>query len=123
MVYLDNASTSQKPLVVLQALQKFYTTSNANVHRGIHTLSEEATDQYENVRVKVAKFIKAKSEEIVFTKNATEALNCVAVSWGRVHIKKDDEIIVSALEHHANLVPWQELAKEKGQIKSDSAHR
>lgn len=113
LVYLDNASTSQKPLVVLQALQKFYTNSNANVHRGIHTLSQEATDQYENVRAKAAKFINAKSEEIVFTKNATEALNCVAVSWGRIHIKKDDEIIVSALEHHANLVPWQELAKEK----------
>lgn len=113
LVYLDNASTSQKPLVVLQALQNFYLNSNANVHRGIHTLSEEATDQYENVRDKVAKFINAKTEEIVFTKNATEALNCVAVSWGRLHIKKDDEIIVSALEHHANLVPWQELAKEK----------
>ena len=114
LVYLDNASTTQKPLVVLQALQKFYTTSNANVHRGIHALSQEATEQYENVRAKVAKFINAKSEEIIFTKNATEALNCVAVSWGRKHIKKDDEIIVSALEHHANLVPWQELAKEKG---------
>ncbi len=113
LVYLDNASTSQKPLVVLQALQNFYLNTNANVHRGIHTLSEEATEQYENVRAKVAKFINAKTEEIVFTKNATESLNCVAVSWGRLHIKKDDEIIVSALEHHANLVPWQELAKEK----------
>ena len=113
LVYLDNASTSQKPLVVLQALQKYYSTTNANVHRGIHTLSEEATEQYENVRAKVAKFINAKTEEIVFTKNATESLNCVAVSWGRLHIKKDDEIIVSGLEHHANLVPWQELAKEK----------
>ncbi len=113
LIYLDNASTSQKPLVVLQALQNFYLNSNANIHRGIHTLSEEATEQYENVRAKVAKFINAKTEEIVFTKNATESLNCVAVSWGRLHIKKDDEIIVSALEHHANLVPWQELAKEK----------
>ncbi|EKD43950.1 MAG: hypothetical protein ACD_72C00061G0002 [uncultured bacterium] len=113
LVYLDNASTSQKPLVVLQALQKYYSTTNANVHRGIHTLSEEATEQFENVRAKVAKFINAKTEEIVFTKNATESLNCVAVSWGRLHIKKDDEIIVSGLEHHANLVPWQELAKEK----------
>ena len=113
LVYLDNASTTQKPALVLQALQKYYTTNNANVHRGIHTLSEEATEQYENVRAKVAKFINAKTEEIVFTKNATESLNCVAVSWGRLHIKKDDEIIVSALEHHANLVPWQELAKEK----------
>ena len=113
LVYLDNASTSQKPLIVLQALQNFYSNSNANIHRGIHTLSEEATAQYENVRAKVAKFINAKTEEIVFTKNATESLNCVAVSWGRLHIQKDDEIIVSALEHHANLVPWQELTKEK----------
>jgi len=114
LVYLDNASTSQKPLLVLQALQNFYLHSNANIHRGIHTLSQEATAQYENVRIKTADFIKAKPEEIIFTKNATEALNCVAVSWGRKNIKKGDEIIVSALEHHANLVPWQELAKEKG---------
>lgn len=114
LVYLDNASTSQKPLAVLKALQDYYSYTNANVHRGIHTLSEEATAQYENVRAQVAKFINAKTEEIIFTKNATESLNCVAVAWGKSHIKKGDEIIVSALEHHANLVPWQELAKEKG---------
>lgn len=114
LIYLDNASTTQKPAAVLFALQKFYTTSNANIHRGIHTLSEEATAQYENVRKKTAKFINAKSEEeIIFTKNCTESLNCVCVSWGRHHINKGDEIIVSALEHHANLLPWQELAKEK----------
>ena len=117
LVYLDNASTSQKPMAVLSALQKYYTTSNANIHRGIHTLSEEATAAYENTRKKVAKFINAKTEEeIIFTKNGTEAINCVSASWGKTHIAKGDEIIVSALEHHANLVPWQELAKEKGAI-------
>ena len=117
LIYLDSASTSQKPTAVLAALQKFYTTSNANIHRGIHTLSEEATEQYENTRKKVAKFINAKTEEeIIFTKNCTEAINCVYASWGKTHIAKGDEIIVSALEHHANLVPWQELAKEYGAI-------
>ncbi len=114
---MDSASTSQKPVAVLGALQKYYTTSNANVHRGIHTLSEEATAQYEDVRKKVAKFIGAKSEEeIIFTKNCTEAINCVAFSWAKNNIGKGDEIIVSALEHHANLIPWQELAKEKSAI-------
>ncbi|TSC84688.1 MAG: cysteine desulfurase/selenocysteine lyase [Parcubacteria group bacterium Gr01-1014_13] len=117
LVYLDSASTSQKPTAVLLALQKYYTTSNANIHRGIHTLSEEATAQYEDVRKKVAKFIGAKNEEeVIFTKNCTEAINCVSFSWAKTHITKGDEIIVSALEHHANLVPWQELAKEKGAI-------
>ncbi len=117
LVYLDNASTSQKPMAVLSALQKYYTTSNANIHRGIHTLSEEATSAYENTRKKVAKFINAKTEEeIIFTKNCTEAINCVCVSWAKSHVAKGDEIIVSALEHHANLVPWQELAREKGAI-------
>ena len=114
LVYLDNASTSQKPTAVLNALQKFYTTSNANIHRGIHTLSEEATAQYENTRKKVAKFINAKTEEeIIFTKNCTEAINIACISWAKTHITAGDEIIVSALEHHANLVPWQELTKEK----------
>lgn len=117
LVYLDNASTSQKPTAVLAALQKYYTTANANIHRGIHTLAEETTAAYEATRKKVAKFINAKTEEeIIFTKNCTESLNCVCVSWGRGHIGKNDEIIVSALEHHANLVPWQELAKEKGAV-------
>ncbi|MDO8499268.1 MAG: SufS family cysteine desulfurase [bacterium] len=113
LVYLDSAATSQKPLVVINALSNFYTTMNANIHRGIHTLSEEATAAYEETREKVAKFIGAKPEEIVFTKNGTESLNCVAVSWGANHIQAGDEIIVSALEHHANLVPWQELARTK----------
>lgn len=117
LVYLDNAATSQKPKIVLDALQKFYTTMNANIHRGVHTLSEESTAAYEAVREKTAKFINADSAgEIVFTRNTTESINCVAVSWGKKHIKKGDEIIVSALEHHANLVPWQELCRETGAV-------
>lgn len=115
LVYLDNAATSQKPKMVLDALQKYYTTMNANIHRGVHTLSEESTAAYEAVRGKTAKFIGAKSAgEIIFTKNTTESINCVAVSWGKKNIKKWDEVIVSALEHHANLVPWQELCRETG---------
>ncbi len=114
LVYLDNASTSQKPLHVIRAIQKFYETTNANIHRGIHTLSEEATSAYEHTRKRVATFINAASpEEIVFTKNCTESINLVAATWGMTHIKRGDQIIVSALEHHANLVPWQELARKK----------
>ena len=117
LVYLDNAATSQKPKVVLDALYKYYTTMNANIHRGVHTLSEESTAAYEVVREKTAKFIGAKSAgEIVFTKNATESINCVAVSWAKKNIHKGDEVIVSALEHHANLVPWQELCRESGAV-------
>ncbi len=116
LVYLDNASTTQKPEAVIQALTNFYSTYNANIHRGIHTLSEEATRQFEDTRNKVAKFIGATSEEIIFTKNTTESINCVAVAWGKKNIGQGDEIIVSALEHHANLVPWQELTKAKKAI-------
>lgn len=114
LVYLDNAATSQKPKCVIEAIQHYYETMNANVHRGIHTLSEEATESYERTRLKVAQFIHANCErEIIFTKNCTEAINCVAGTFGKVHIAEGDEIIVSALEHHSNLVPWQELAREK----------
>lgn len=117
LVYLDSASTSQKPKALLSALQNFYTTSNANIHRGIHDLSVEATQQYEETRKKVAAFIGAASpEEIVFTKNCTEAINCIRFSWGEKNINHGDEIIVSGLEHHANFVPWQTLAAEKGAI-------
>lgn len=117
LVYLDNASTTQKPKIVLKVLQDFFTTSNANIHRGIHTLSEEATNQFEDVRQKVAKFIGAPSaDNIIFTKNTTESINCIRLSWADQHIKAGDEIIVSALEHHANLVPWQELCGAKKSI-------
>ena len=115
LVYLDNASTTQKPRVVLEALAKYYSTMNANIHRGVHTLSEEATEAYEGVRAKVADFIGAsESAEIIFTRNTTEAINLVAYTWGEQNISSEDVIAVSALEHHSNLVPWQELCRRKG---------
>lgn len=114
LAYLDNASTTQKPEMVLEALGKYYRSMNANIHRGIHTLSEEATEAYEETRKKVATFINAReAAEIVFTRNATEAMNLVAYSWGEQNISSDDTIVVSALEHHSNLVPWQELCRRK----------
>lgn len=114
LVYLDSASTSQKPYIVLEALEKYYKQNNANIHRGIHTLSEEATAAYELVREHVASFINAKeSAEIIFTRNTTEAINLVAYSWGEQNVKPGDEIVVSSLEHHSNLVPWQELCRRK----------
>lgn len=115
LVYLDNAATSQKPQAVLDALENYYREHNANVHRGVYTLSEEATALYEGARKKVADFISAPSvSEIIFTRNATEAINLVAYSWGRKNIRSGDEIIVSGMEHHSNLVPWQILAEETG---------
>lgn len=115
LVYLDNAATSQKPEVVIEATNDYYRNYNANVHRGIHTLANEATQAYEGVREKTKKFINAKStKEIIFTKNDTEGINLVAYSWGRQNIKKGDEIILTVMEHHSNLVPWQFIAKEKG---------
>lgn len=114
LVYLDSASTSQKPQSVINALVHYYTNTNANIHRSIYTLSEEATSAYENVRAQTAKFINAKTpREIIFTRNATESINLVAQTWGKLNIKQGDEIIVSILEHHSNLVPWQEICKEK----------
>lgn len=113
LAYLDNASTSQKPKIVIDAISNYYETTNANIHRGVYTLSEQATDAYEKCRDTVAKFINAKQrEEIIFTRNTTESINLVARSWGETSIKKNDEIIVSELEHHSNLVPWQELCKK-----------
>src|SRR3989338_5866373 len=117
LIYLDNAATSQKPSIVIDALHFFYSKSNANVHRGIYTLSEEATIKYEEAHKKVAGFINAKSfREIVFVRNTTEAINLVAYSWGRKNIAKGDVIILSQMEHHSNIVPWQLLAREKGAI-------
>ncbi|MGD0090205.1 MAG: cysteine desulfurase [Planctomycetota bacterium] len=115
LVYLDSAATSQKPRQVIAAMNQYYEHSNANVHRGLHVLAERATEIYEGARAKVARFIKAKSsDEIVWTKNATEALNLVAHGYGRKFLKAGDEIVVSLMEHHSNLVPWHMLAKEKG---------
>jgi len=115
LVYLDNAATTQKPRAVLDALTEYYTSSNANVHRGVHYLSGKATDQYEQARASIARFLgAAEPREIVFTRNATESINLVAQTWGRANIKAGDEILVSAIEHHSNIVPWYMLAAEKG---------
>ncbi|MDP2670988.1 MAG: cysteine desulfurase [bacterium] len=115
LIYFDNAATSQKPQAVIDAVSNYYKTSNANVHRGVHKLSEEATEAYEQARKKVADFIKGgDSSQIVFTRNATEAINLVAYAWGRDNIEANDEILLTQMEHHSNLVPWQILAKEKG---------
>jgi len=117
LVYLDNAATSQKPQAVLDAIANYYTGDNANVHRGIHTLSARATDAYEGARDKVAAFVNARSRnEIVFTRNASEAINLVAYTWGSSEIREGDEIILSVAEHHSNLVPWQMLAQRTGAV-------
>ncbi|HEY2647572.1 MAG TPA: cysteine desulfurase [Puia sp.] len=117
LIYLDNAATTQKPQQVLNALMHYYTNYNANIHRGIHTLAEEATAAFEQTRDAVKSFIGAGSrEEIIFTRGTTEGINLVAYSWGRKNIQANDEIIVSNMEHHSNLVPWQILCEEKGAI-------
>ena len=114
LVYLDSASTSQKPRAVLEAMDTYYREYNANVHRGIYTIGEKATAAYEAARAKVARFVGvADSHEIVFTRNATEAINLVAYAWGRKNIGRGDVIVLTEMEHHANLVPWQLLAQEK----------
>ncbi|OGV97122.1 cysteine desulfurase [Microgenomates group bacterium RBG_16_45_19] len=115
LIYLDNAATSQKPQVVINALVDFYQNHNANVHRGIHTLGDEATQLYQAARANLARFIGASDpNEIVFVRNTTEAINLVAFSWGLAHLKPDDEIIVTELEHHSNLLPWQRLCRQTG---------
>jgi cysteine desulfurase/selenocysteine lyase len=117
LIYLDNAATTQKPQRVLDALVHYYTSYNANIHRGIHTLAEEATAAFEQTRDAVKTFIGAGSrEEIIFTRGTTEGINLVAYSWGRKNIQANDEIIISNMEHHSNIVPWQLLCEEKGAI-------
>lgn len=117
LVYLDNAATSQKPIAVLNALKHYYELDNANVHRGVHTLSSRATDAYEASRDKVARFVNAASrQEIVYTRNASEAINLVAYAWGLSTLQRGDEIILSVMEHHSNLVPWQLIAKQTGAV-------
>ncbi len=114
LVYLDSTATSQKPTVVIEAMDEFYRHHNANIHRGIHTLAEEATAAYEAARQKVATFIgAAQARQIVFTRNATESINLVAATWGRANLKPGDLIVLTEMEHHSNLVPWQILAAEK----------
>lgn len=115
LVYLDNAATSQKPKVVIDALSKYYEADNANIHRGIHTLAERATEAYEDTRSAISSFINSNEvEEVIFTKGTTEGINLVAQAYGRKSIEKGDEIIVSQLEHHSNIVPWQILAQQTG---------
>ncbi len=115
LVYLDSTATTQKPLVVLQALDAFYRHSNANIHRGVHTLAEEATALYEQARAKVAGFINAPgAEQVIFTRNATESINLVAYSWARAKLQKGDLVLLTEMEHHSNLVPWHMLAAERG---------
>jgi cysteine desulfurase/selenocysteine lyase len=115
LVYLDNAATTQKPRQVIAALTRYYSQYNANIHRGIHALAEEATAAYEAVRVQAAQFLGAASErEIVFTRNATESINLFAYTWGRAHLTAGDQILLTEMEHHANLVPWQLVAKATG---------
>ncbi len=115
LVYLDNAATSQKPQAVINALVDYYQNHNANVHRGIHTLSDESTQMYQEARATIARFIGAqKPDELIFTKNTTESINLVAFSWAQTHLKPGDEIIVTELEHHSNLVPWQRVCQQTG---------
>ncbi len=115
LVYFDNAATSQKPKQVIKAITNYYENHNANVHRGVHKLTEEATELYEGARKKIADFVNGGDKrQIIFVRNATEAINLIAYSWGRENIKKNDEILLSEMEHHSNLIPWQHLAKETG---------
>ncbi|CDK43503.1 cysteine desulfurase [Listeria monocytogenes] len=117
LAYLDNAATSQKPKQVIEALTHYYEFDNANVHRGVHTLAARATDAYESARGKVAKFIRAREvAEIIFTRGTTSAINLVVDSYAEANIEAGDEIVISYLEHHSNLIPWQQLAKRKGAV-------
>jgi len=115
LTYLDSTATSQKPLAVIQAMDDFYRKSNANIHRGVHTLAEEATTLYESARERIAKFINAASaRQIIYTRNATESINLVAYSWARANLKQGDLVILTEMEHHSNLVPWHILQAERG---------
>src|SRR3989304_2242963 len=115
LIYFDNAATTQKPKQVIEAEKDFYENHNANVHRAVHTLSLEATELHENAREKIAKFINAKDHaEIIFVRGTTEAVNLVAYSWGLRNLKKGDEVLVSLMEHHSNIVPWEIISKING---------
>jgi cysteine desulfurase/selenocysteine lyase len=114
LVYLDNAATTQKPMSVINAIRDYYMDYNSNIHRAVHQMAEEATIAYERTREKIAKFINANStDEIIFTRNATEAINLISYSWGRANVKKDDYVVITEIEHHSNIVPWQILTQEK----------
>ena len=114
LVYFDNAATTQKPLSVINAIHDYYMNYNSNIHRAVHQMAEEATIAYERTREEIAKFINAHStDEIIFTRNATEAINLISYSWGRANVKKDDYVVITEIEHHSNIVPWQILTQEK----------
>jgi cysteine desulfurase/selenocysteine lyase len=114
LIYFDNAATSQKPQAVIDALTKFYSQQNNNIHRSIYSFGEQTTTLYENARRIVADFINAEPEEIVFTKGTTEGINFVASTWAADHLKKEDEILLTEMEHHSNLIPWQQLVHTHG---------
>jgi cysteine desulfurase/selenocysteine lyase len=115
LVYLDNAATAQKPFAVIDAIRKFHEVDCANIHRGVHELSQRSTAAYEETRLKAKRFLNARAKnELIFVRGATEGINLVASSWGRKNVKEGDEIVISALEHHSNIVPWQMLCEEKG---------
>ncbi len=117
LTYFDNAATSQKPLRVIEALNQYYSTYNSNIHRGVHSLAEKATNAYETTRISLQKFINSnEKEEIIFTKGTSESINLVAATYGRQNISEGDEIIITGLEHHSNIVPWQMLCEEKGAV-------
>jgi cysteine desulfurase/selenocysteine lyase len=117
LVYFDNGATSQKPKQVIDAIVNYYEHYNSNVHRGVHTLSQQATDAYEHARENVKNYLHAAdSAEIIFTKGTTEGINLVAQTWGRTNLKAGDEVLITAMEHHANIVPWQMICEEKGAI-------
>ncbi len=119
IIYLDHAATTQKPIQVLEKINEYYRNFNANVHRGAHQLSAKATEEFENARYLISKYIKANStKEIIFTRNATEAINLAARSWGESSLRENDEILLSIMEHHSNIVPWQMVAaKNKCKLK------
>lgn len=117
LIYLDNGATAQKPKVVIDAIENYYSNQNANIHRGVHTLSQEITVAYENARITVQKHLNAKHpHEIIFTKGTTDSINLVASSFGKKYISRGDEILISAMEHHSNILPWQQVCEEKGAI-------
>ncbi len=115
LVYLDNAATSQKPLSVIEAIDRYYSEENANIHRGVHWLSERATEAYENARARIARYINAaKPQEVIITRGTTESINLVAFSWGWKNLRDGDEVLISAMEHHSNIVPWQMICARTG---------
>ena len=116
LIYFDNAATTQKPRQVIESIKNFYENNNANVHRAVYSLSQEATELYENAREQIAKFINSNPTEVIFTRGTTEAINLIAYSWGLKNLKKDDEILISEMEHHSNIIPWEIISQRSGAI-------